>query len=191
MPNIKHHRVEIIAFPFVLFRRDRFFSCCCLFRQQVSVAYLLIFFLLPQRAHTTLFIRCDQPERLFSLHNGIQMSPDEVVGSRDSCRHSIARMTTDVPICLFRQIFLRSHRVFLVPFCIIYSLYLIAVWFLKAIWLPEWSLQLPSFLAFYVSKGRTGRSSTSLRTFWFHFAVTWSLLSTCHMQGDWYCLALP
>jgi len=29
-----------------------------------------------------------------------------------------------------------------------------------------------------------------LRTLCFHFAVTWSLLSTCHMQGDWYCLAL-
>jgi hypothetical protein len=25
----------------------------------------------------------------------------------------------------------------------------------------------------------------------FHFAATWSLLSTCHMQSDWYCLALP
>jgi len=61
---------------------------------------------------------------------------------------------------------------------------------LQAIWLPEWSPKLPSFLAFYVSKGRAGRSSTSLKTLCFHFAVTWSLLSTYHMQGDWYCLAL-
>ena len=35
------------------------------------------------------------------------------------------------------------------------------------------NLQLPSFLAFYVSKGRApGRSNTSLRTLCFHFAVT-------------------
>jgi len=71
------------------------------------------------------------------------------------------------------------------------SLHLIDVWFLQAIWLLEWSLQLPSFLALYVSKGRAGPSNTSLRTLCFHFAVTWSLPSTCHMQGDWYCLALP
>jgi len=80
-----------------------------------------------------------------------------------------------------------SHRVVLVPFCIIYSLHLIAA----CIWLPEWSLQLPSFLAFYVSKRRASRSNTSLRMCCFHFVVTCSLLSTCHMQGDWYCLALP
>jgi len=84
-----------------------------------------------------------------------------------------------------------SHRVVLVPFCIICSLHLIDVQFLQAIWLPEWSLQLPSFLALYVSKGRAGRSNTSLRTLCFHFAATWSLPSMCHMQGDWYCLALP
>ena len=56
------------------------------------------------------------------------------------------------------------HMSDVVPFCIIYSLHLFVVWFLQAIWLPEWSLQLPSFLAFYVSKGRAGRSNTSLRT---------------------------
>jgi len=33
-------------------------------------------------------------------------------------------------------------------------------------------LQLPSFLAFYVFKGRAGRSNTSLRTLCCHFAVT-------------------
>jgi len=66
------------------------------------------------------------------------------------------------------------HRVVLVPFCIIYSLHLIVVWFLQAIWLPEWSLQLPSFLVFYVSKGRAGRSNTSLRALCFHFAVPWT-----------------
>jgi len=84
-----------------------------------------------------------------------------------------------------------SHRVVLVPFCIISTLHLIVVWFLQAIWIPEWSLQWSSFFAFYVSKGRAGRSNTSIRTLYFHFAVTRSLLSTHHMQGDWYYLALP
>jgi len=37
---IKHCRVEMIAFPFVLFHRDRFFDFCCLSRQQFSAAYL-------------------------------------------------------------------------------------------------------------------------------------------------------
>jgi len=127
---IKHCPVEI-ASPFVLFHIDRFFNVCCLFRQQFSAAYLLKLFLLPQRAHTTLFIRCDKPELtrwcLFSLHAGIQMSQDEVVGSRDGCRHSIAESTVDVPIHLFQQNFQCQHRVVLVPFCIIFSLHLIAV----------------------------------------------------------------
>jgi len=84
-----------------------------------------------------------------------------------------------------------SHRVVLgVPFCIICRLHLIAVWCLQATWLPEQSLQLPSFLAFNLSKGRTGRSNTSQRKLCIHFPITWSLPSTCHMQGDWYCLAL-
>jgi len=80
-----------------------------------------------------------------------------------------------------------SHSVVLVPFCIIYTLHLIVVWFLQAICLPEWSLQLQSFLAFSVPRRRAGRSNTSLRTLCFHFAVTWSLPSPCYMQGDWYC----
>ena len=42
------------------------------------------------------------------MHAGIQMSPHEVIGSRDGCRHSIAESTVDVPIRLLRQIF--SHR---------------------------------------------------------------------------------
>jgi len=96
---IKHCWVEIIVFPFVFFHRDRFFNFCCLFRQRFFAAYLLKLFFLPQRVHTTLFIRCDKPELtrwcLCSLHAGIQMSPDEVVGSRDSYRHSIAESTDD------------------------------------------------------------------------------------------------
>jgi len=83
---IQKNRVEIMAFPFVFFHRDRFFNLCCCFRQRFSTAYLLKRFLLPQRVHITLFIRCDKPvlTRLCwcSLHAGIQMSPDEVVGSK-------------------------------------------------------------------------------------------------------------
>ena len=52
------------------------------------------------------------------------------------------------------------------------------------------SLQLPSFLAFYVSEERACRSNTSLRTLCFHAPITWSLPCSCHMHGDWYCLAL-
>ena len=104
---IKHCRVEIIACPFVLFHSNRFFNVCCLFRQRFSAAYLLKLFHLPQRAHNTLFIRCDKPELtrwcLCSFYAGIQMSPDEVVCSSDSCCHSIAESTVDVPIRLFWQ----------------------------------------------------------------------------------------
>ena len=48
--------------PFVHFHRNRFFNFYRLFRQRFSAAYLLKLFLLPQRVHTTLFIRCDNPE---------------------------------------------------------------------------------------------------------------------------------
>jgi len=117
---IKHCWVEIIAFPFVLFHRDNFFNVCCLFRQRFSAAYLLKLLLLPQRAHTTLFMRCDKPELtnwcLCSLHAGIQMFLDEVVGSCDGCRHSIAEGTVDVPIRLFQQIFSARTALFSCPF---------------------------------------------------------------------------
>ena len=117
---LKHCLVEITAFRFVIFHRDRFFNVCCLFRQRFSAAYLLKLFLLPQRAHTALFIRCDKPELtrwcFCILHASIQMSRDEVVGSRDSCRHSIAESTVDVPIRLFRQIFSARTALFSCPF---------------------------------------------------------------------------
>ena len=70
---------------------------------------------------TTLFIRYDklEPELtrwcLCSLHAGIQMSPDEVVGSRDDCRHSVAESTVDVPICHFWQIFSARTALFSCP----------------------------------------------------------------------------
>ena len=92
----------------MLFHRNRFFNFYCLFCQRFSSAYLLKAFLLPQHVHTTLFIRCGKPDLtrwcLCSLHAGIQMSPDEVVDSRDSCRHSIVEGTVVVPIRICRRI---------------------------------------------------------------------------------------
>jgi hypothetical protein len=43
------------------------------------------------------------------------MSQNEVVGSRDDCRHSIADSTVDVPIRLFQQIFSASTAFFSCP----------------------------------------------------------------------------
>jgi len=104
----------------VLFHNDRFFNVCCLFNQRFSAAYLLKLHLLPQRAHTTLFIRCNKPELthwcLFSLYAGTQMSPDDVVGSCDSCCHSIAESTVDVLIRLFWQISSARTALFSCPF---------------------------------------------------------------------------
>jgi len=115
---IEHCRVEIMAIPFVLFHRDRLFNFCCLFHQRFSTACLFKCFLLPQ--HTTLFIRCDNPELIrwcwCSLHANIQMSRDEVLGSRDGCRHAITEGTVDMPIRLFQQIFSARAVLFSRPF---------------------------------------------------------------------------
>ena len=117
---IKNCWVEIIAFPFVLFHSNCFANDCCLFCHGFSAASLLKLILLLPHAHTTLFIRCYKPELtrwcLCSLHAGIQMSLDEVVGSRDGCRHSIAESTVDMPIRLFWQIFSAHTALFSCPF---------------------------------------------------------------------------
>jgi len=139
------------------------------------------------------------------------MSSDKVVCSRHSCRLSIAQGTVDVPIRLFRQ------NLMLAPRCsrallhnlqpasdrrLILASHLVTVgdhhwssfWFSNkqhylSLWSLWWSLQLPSFLAFYVSKGRAGRPNTSLRTIYFHSAVMWSLLCTCHHDVGWLILS--
>jgi len=71
------------------------------------------------KIHTILFISCDKSELtrwcLCSLYAGIQISPYEVVGCRDVCRHSIAESTVDVPIRLFRQIFSARKALFTRP----------------------------------------------------------------------------
>jgi len=46
------------------------------------------------------------------------MSPDEVVGSRDSCCHSIAESTVDVPIRHFWQISSARTALFSCPFAL-------------------------------------------------------------------------
>ena len=199
IPNtifIKHFRVEIMAaFRFVLFQRDRFVNFCYIFCQQFSAAYLLKLFLLPQRVFATLFISCYKPVTrwcLCSLHAGIQMSPDEVVGSRDGCRHSIAEGTLDVPMRhgLFQSNSQCSHRVALVPF------YKSAAY----LWLPFAFCKLFGYWnnlcnCHHFSPFMSSRDAQVVQILHknalLSFSVTWSLPSTCHMQGDWYCLALP
>ena len=93
--------------PFRALSQRTFFQCLLSFPSAILCCISVKLVPLPQRAHTAFFIRCDEPELtrwcLCSLYAGIQMSPDEVVGSRDGCCHSIAE--SDVPICLFWQIF--------------------------------------------------------------------------------------
>jgi len=113
---IKHCRVEILSCSFT----EIVFSIPVAFSVNVSAAYLVKLFLLPQRIQTNLFVKCDKPELtrwcLCSLHAGIQMSPNEVVGSRDGCRHSIAEGTVDVPIHVLLQMFNARTALFSHPF---------------------------------------------------------------------------
>ena len=126
---IKHCRVKIIACPFVLFHNNRFFNVCCLFRQRFFAAYLLKLFLLPQRAHITLFI------------NGVT-TLSLLVGVCAACMLAYrclqmkwwaAVTVVAIPsqkallMCPYVSNFQCLHRVVLVPFCIIYSLHLIVV----------------------------------------------------------------
>jgi len=104
--NIKRHintRVIFRCFPSAIL--------CCISAQTLPPATTYLFFL---------FIMCDKPEFtrwcLCSLHAGIQISPDEVVGSRDGCRHSIAERTVDMPVRLFQQIFSACNALFPCPF---------------------------------------------------------------------------
>ena len=152
-------------------------------------------FLLPQRVHTSLLIRCDKPELtrwcFCSLHACIQISPDEVAGSRDGCHHSITEGTVDVPMRLFRQIFSARTVLLLCPFAKSAAY----IWSLFDFCKPVSYLKDPCnshhFSPFMSPKGRVSSSNTSLRALCFQISETWRVLSTCHMQGDWYCLALP
>ena len=180
--------------PFRAFLQRSYFNVCCLFRKQFSAAYMLKLFLLPQRVHTTLLIRCDKPELtrwcLCSLQAGIQMSPDEVVGSRDGCRNSIAESTVDVPIRLsgkFPVLAPRCSRALSHNLQLASDHYLI----FASHSATGKILAIAIIFRLLCLQGRAGRSNPSLRTLCFYFVVPWSLPSTCHMQGDWYCLALP
>jgi len=197
IPNVifvKHCRVEIMAFPFVLFPQRSFFQFVlpfpsailfCISAQTLGPAttcphYSLyqvwqtwacsLVFVQLTRWHTDVFRWSGgQPWRLSPFH----------------CRRHCWYAHASLP-----AIFLCSHCLALVPFCVVCILHLIAVSFLQAIWLPERSLQLPSFLALFMS-ARDVRVVQILKNALLSFSVTWSLLSTCHMQDDWYCLALP
>jgi len=142
----------------MFFHRDRFFNFHCLFCQLFSAAYLLKVFLLLQRVYTALFIRCDHWAyslvfvQLACWHTNVFRW-----GSRQPWRLSPfhrRRHCWCAHTCLPAN-FQCSHRIVLVPFGIICSLHLIAVWFWQSICLPEWSLQLPSFLASSLCLQRT------------------------------------
>jgi len=67
----------------------------------------------------TLFLMCEKSQFSrwcwCSLHAGIHLPPHEVVGSHDGDRHSIAESTVDVPMRLFRQIFIARTALFSCP----------------------------------------------------------------------------
>ena len=127
---IKHCRVEIIACPFVPFHNDCFFNICCLFCQRFSAAYLLKLFLLPQRAHTILFLRCDKPEltrcvcaACMLAYKCLQMKWWAAVTVVAIPSQKTLLMCPTSLLANFQCL----HRVVLVPFGIIYSLHLIVV----------------------------------------------------------------
>ena len=133
---IKHCRVEIIACPFVLFHNDRFFNVCCLSVSESLLHICLnssschnVLILLSLSAVTNLSLlvgvcaacmlayKClqmigGQPWRLLPFHR------------RKHCWCAHTSLLAN---------FQCSHRVVLVPYCIIYSSHLIVVWFLQAI----------------------------------------------------------
>jgi len=81
-------------------------------------AYLLKLFLLPQRAHTTLFIRCDKPELtrwcLFSLHAGIQIQKTILISDlKNDFYKTLSSRNHSVPFCVLSQ---RLCCQFLLPF---------------------------------------------------------------------------
>jgi len=87
-------RVEIIAFSFLLFYRDRFFNFCCLVSSVISCC-ISVQTLSP--ATTCSYYSFYQVRQtwayswlLCSLHAGIRMSQDAMVCSCDGCRHSVA-----------------------------------------------------------------------------------------------------
>jgi len=192
---IKRRRVEIMAFPFVLFHRDRFFNFCCPVRQRFSAAYLLKLFLLPQRAHTTRFIRYDKPQltrwafvQLACWHTDVSRwsggQPWQLLPSHRR-RHCWCSHTSPPPNSQC------SHRVVLAPFlhnvqpssdrCLIFASHL-ATGMLLAIAIISRLLCLP---------GTCGLFKYFPKNDLLSFFRNMNLPSTCYMQGDWYCLALP
>ena len=116
---ITHCCVESMAFPSMVFHSNRFFNDCCLFRQQLSAAYLLKLFLLPQRAraYSLVFVQLACWHTDVSRWRGVQPWLLSPFHKRRYCW--CAHMS---PPANFEC----SHLVVLVPFCIICSLHLIA-----------------------------------------------------------------
>jgi len=165
---IKHSWVKIIAFFFMLFHRDRFFNVCCLY------------------CSDSLLNICSNSS---SCHNVLclQMKWWAAVMVVVIPSQKALLMCPYVSSGKFSVLAQRYSRALLHNLRVTSDCCLIFASHLATRMIPA----ITSFLAFYVSKGHAGYSNTFLRTLCFHFDVAWSLPSTCHMQGNWYCLALP
>ena len=91
-------------------------------------------FLLSQHAHNSLFIRCDH-EACILTYRFLNMKWCAIVVVITIPWQNALFMSRR-PYVSFGQ-FHCSHCIALAIFCIIHSLYLIAIWFLQAIWLPQ------------------------------------------------------
>ena len=135
---IQHFRVEIMAFPFVLFHRDRSCNFCCLFpgRQRFSVQTLLKFFTnssppATMCTHYSLYKDMTNLSLLAGVcaacmlaYRCLQMKWWAAV--TDVAIPSQKALFSNVTIYLSAN-FQCSNRVVFVPFFIICSLHLIAV----------------------------------------------------------------
>ena len=189
---IKHCRVKIIACPFVLFHNDRFFNVCCLFTVSDSLLHIClnssschnVLILLSLSGVTNLSLLVGVCAACMLAYKSLQMKwwtavTGVAIPSQKGCAHTSLLAN-----------FQCSHRVVLVP--LLHNLQLTSDrCLILASHLATGMIPAIAIISRLLCLQGTGRSTASLRTLCFHLAVTWSLPSTCHMQGDWYCLALP
>jgi len=183
----KHCRVEIMAFYFMLFHRDRF-SISAVLSVIDSLLHICsdisschnVFILLSLSCVTTLSLLVGVCVACMLAYRCLQMKwcAAETVVAIPSQKTLL--MCPYVSFSKFSLLAPRCSRALLHNLQPTSDRRLIFASHLANGMSPT----LPSFLVFYVSMGRAGRSNTSLRTLSFHFAVTSSLLSMCHMQGD-------
>jgi len=192
-----------MAFPLLLFHRDRFFNFCCLFRQWFSAAYLLKLFLLPQRVHTS-----DDDDWLLYLSGMTNLSLSLLAGVCAACMlaYKCLQMKWWAAVTV---VAIPSQKALLMCQYVISGKFsLLALRCSRALWhnlqpTSDRRLIFASHLAtrmvptiaiiswLLCLQGTRGSFKYFHKNNMLYFAVTWSLPSTCHMQGDWYCLALP